>query len=43
MSRTKNKITKDAIQLTRRAGEFSDTPNKIRPRVSLGVLLRVGV
>lgn len=28
MSRTKNKITKDAIQLTRRAGEFSDTPNK---------------
>ena len=28
MSRTKNKITKDAIQLTRRAGEFSDTPKK---------------
>lgn len=28
MLRTKNKITKDAIQLTRRAGEFSDTPNK---------------
>lgn len=28
MSRTKNKITKDAIQLTRRAGEFSDAPKK---------------